>query len=72
MPGQEKGKDTGVFWLALKLGFRMVSPLLLLLYLGINLDRRLGTGIRWTLLFLLLGLGSGLWSGAKLILKLLK
>lgn len=42
--------------------FSMVSPVVLGLFLGIALDRWLGTAPLFTLILLFLGLATGFWS----------
>ncbi len=49
------------------LGWIVVIPMLIGLYLGHRLDQALGTGIFWTAPLLLVGLGLGCWSAWKWI-----
>jgi ATP synthase protein I len=44
------------------LGWMIVTPALLFLFLGRWIDREAGTGIFWTAPLLLLGLAAGCWS----------
>jgi ATP synthase protein I len=47
------------------LGWTIVAPTLLGLFLGRWLDRRFGTGVFWSAPLMLLGLVLGCWSGWK-------
>jgi ATP synthase protein I len=45
------------------LGWLIVAPTLLSLFVGRWLDRSFGTGIFWSAAFLVLGVTLGFWSG---------
>jgi ATP synthase protein I len=61
---QREGEPTFGFYLAQVgvLGWTIVVPTLLGMFLGRWLDRRFGTGIFWTGPLLLVGLGIGCWA----------
>jgi ATP synthase protein I len=45
------------------LGWIIVTPMLIGLFIGRWLDQKLGTGIFWSAPLLLIGVGVGCWSG---------
>lgn len=59
---REEGEDRS-FWFGLGMfglvGWSVAVPTLLLTALGIWLDTRFGTGIRWTLTFIVIGIAIG-------------
>jgi ATP synthase protein I len=58
--------------LALSLGFIIILPILIFLFIGMFLDNRLNTSPIITLIFLLLGIIGGIYSAIKEIQKTIK